>query len=74
MMANAGNRILTPTIIEEVNFKVWKDEAFSIWKEWSRVYPPKGQTQKLLASVAEWRCGGEARSRRYVVNRVIGGD
>ena len=46
-------RIITPTIIEEANFKAWRDEAFSIWKEWSRVYSPRSPTHKFLADVAD---------------------
>ncbi|KAI5854378.1 methylenetetrahydrofolate reductase-domain-containing protein [Tricharina praecox] len=47
-----GKEIITPTIIEEVNFKAWKEEAFSIWYEWSRVYPPRSPTAQFLAGVA----------------------
>ncbi|KAI5780807.1 methylenetetrahydrofolate reductase-domain-containing protein [Geopyxis carbonaria] len=47
-----GQEIITPTIIEEVNFKAWRDEAFTIWQEWSRVYPPRSATGALLADVA----------------------
>lgn len=32
---------------------MWNDEAFSIWKEWSRVYPLRGATQKLLGAIAD---------------------
>lgn len=47
-----GKEIITPTIIEEVNFMAWKEEAFSIWHEWSRVYPPRSPTAAFLANVA----------------------
>lgn len=33
-----GKEIITPTIIEEVSFRAWAEEAFGIWDEWSRVY------------------------------------
>jgi methylenetetrahydrofolate reductase (NADPH) len=33
-----GKEIVTPTIIEEVSFKAWAEEAFGIWGEWGRVY------------------------------------
>ncbi|KAG0126003.1 methylenetetrahydrofolate reductase-domain-containing protein, partial [Tuber indicum] len=48
-----GKEIITPTIIEEVSFKAWKEEAFSIWKEWARVYPPTSASSKLLMETAE---------------------
>ncbi|TVY48222.1 Methylenetetrahydrofolate reductase [Lachnellula occidentalis] len=33
-----GKEIVTPTIIEEVSFRAWAEEAFGIWAEWGRVY------------------------------------
>jgi methylenetetrahydrofolate reductase (NADPH) len=45
-----GKEIITPTIIEEVSFRAWAEEAFSIWREWGRVYGPgeKGQSSRTL--------------------------
>ena len=33
-----GKEIITPTIIEEVSFRAWAEEAFGIWGEWAHVY------------------------------------
>ncbi|KAH8591112.1 putative methylenetetrahydrofolate reductase 2 [Bisporella sp. PMI_857] len=41
-----GKEIITPTIIEEVSFRAWAEEAFGIWGEWGRVYSAKGQGAK----------------------------
>lgn len=60
----AGKEIVTPTIIEEVSFKSWLEEAYSIWKEWQRIYPPRSATSKLL---------GECWQDCWLVN-VIWGD
>jgi methylenetetrahydrofolate reductase (NADPH) len=60
----AGKEIVTPTIIEAVSFKSWLDEAYFIWREWQRIYPPKSQTSLLL---------GELRKDLWLVN-VIWGD
>ena len=60
----AGKEIVTPTIIEAVSFRSWTDEAFSIWKEWQRIYPTKSATGKLLR---------ETRNDVWLVN-VIWGD
>ncbi|OSS46634.1 hypothetical protein B5807_08966 [Epicoccum nigrum] len=60
----AGKEIVTPTIIEAVSFRSWRDEAFSIWKEWQRIYPTKSATGKLLR---------ETRNDVWLVN-VIWGD
>jgi methylenetetrahydrofolate reductase (NADPH) len=45
-----GKEIITPTIIEEVSFKAWAEEAFVIWGEWERVYGAgeKGGTSRRL--------------------------
>jgi methylenetetrahydrofolate reductase (NADPH) len=60
----AGKEIVTPTIIEAVSFKSWLEEAFSIWREWQRIYPPKSASSKLLS---------ETRQDVWLVN-VIWGD
>lgn len=44
----AGKEIVTPTIIEAVSFRSWVEEAYSIWTEWQRIYPPRSATSKLL--------------------------
>ncbi|PSN75321.1 methylenetetrahydrofolate reductase 2 [Corynespora cassiicola Philippines] len=59
-----GKEIVTPTIIEAVSFRSWLEEAYSIWKEWQRIYPAKSPTSKLLH---------ETRNDMWLVN-VIWGD
>ncbi|KAF2728390.1 methylenetetrahydrofolate reductase-like protein [Polyplosphaeria fusca] len=49
----AGKEIITPTIIEAVSFRSWLEEAYSIWREWQRIYSPKSATSQLLGSVRE---------------------
>jgi methylenetetrahydrofolate reductase (NADPH) len=60
----AGKEIVTPTIIEAVSFRSWLEEAFSIWREWQRVYPTKSPSGRLLS---------ETRKDVWLVN-VIWGD
>lgn len=43
-----GKEIITPTIIEEVSFRAWGDEAFRIWDEWRRIYPRNSATERFL--------------------------
>ncbi|KAE8355783.1 5,10-methylenetetrahydrofolate reductase [Aspergillus coremiiformis] len=43
-----GKEIVTPTIIEEVSFRAWGDEAFRIWDEWRRIYPRNSATERFL--------------------------
>lgn len=49
----AGKEIVTPTIIEAVSFRSWLEEAFSIWREWQRIYPPKSASSKLLSATRQ---------------------
>ncbi len=56
-----GKEIITPTIIEEVSFRAWMEEAFGMWREWQRVYPPKSETSRLLE-----RC----RNEYWLVNVI----
>ncbi|KXL44766.1 hypothetical protein M433DRAFT_134973 [Acidomyces richmondensis BFW] len=46
-----GKEIISPTIIEAVSFKAWLEEAFGIWAEWQRVYPPGSESSKLLEQI-----------------------
>lgn len=48
-----GKEIITPTIIEEVSFRAWAEEAFDIWNEWGRVYSPASPSAKLIKGVVE---------------------
>lgn len=52
-----GKEIITPTIIEEVSFRAWAEEAFGIWQEWARVYARPGRenegTRKCLENVRQ---------------------
>jgi methylenetetrahydrofolate reductase (NADPH) len=59
-----GKEIVTPTIIEAVSFRSWIEEAYSIWREWQRIYPTKSDTARLL---------GQTRGDVWLVN-VIWGD
>ncbi|RAK80390.1 methylenetetrahydrofolate reductase (NAD(P)H) MET12 [Aspergillus fijiensis CBS 313.89] len=43
-----GKEIVTPTIIEEVSFRAWGDEAYRIWDEWRRIYPKNSATERFL--------------------------
>ncbi|KAJ5908577.1 Methylenetetrahydrofolate reductase 2 [Penicillium taxi] len=45
-----GKEILTPTIIEEVSFRAWGEEAFRIWDEWRRIYHRGSATERFLDS------------------------
>ncbi|KAK4458376.1 methylenetetrahydrofolate reductase-domain-containing protein [Cladorrhinum samala] len=46
-----GKEIVTPTIIEEVSFRAWSEEAFGIWGEWAKIYGKGSESEKLLERV-----------------------
>ncbi|RSH84647.1 uncharacterized protein EHS24_006171 [Apiotrichum porosum] len=48
-----GQEIVQSTIIEEISFLAWKEEAFDIWREWSLLYPRASPARKLLEDVSE---------------------
>jgi methylenetetrahydrofolate reductase (NADPH) len=39
-------------MIDAVSFKAWREEAFSIWNEWRRIYHPRSPSAQLLTNVA----------------------
>ena len=43
-----GKEIVTPTIIEEVSFRAWGDEAYRIWDEWRRIFPRGSPSERFL--------------------------
>lgn len=43
-----NSQVLQTTIIEEESFKAWRDEAFSIWLEWSKLFPRNTPTNAFL--------------------------
>jgi methylenetetrahydrofolate reductase (NADPH) len=45
-----GKEIVTPTIIEEVSFRAWGEEAYGIWEEWRRVFARGSPEEKFLES------------------------
>lgn len=46
-----NREILQSTIIEEESFSAWCEEAFSIWREWQRLYTKKSASYKLLDNI-----------------------
>ncbi|CAM1508426.1 Fc.00g052740.m01.CDS01 [Cosmosporella sp. VM-42] len=48
-----GKEIITPTIIEEVSFRAWSEEAFGIWGEWAKVYGRGSDSEKFLNGIKE---------------------
>ncbi|KAH8117002.1 MTHFR-domain-containing protein [Phellopilus nigrolimitatus] len=50
-----GQEIAQSTIIERDSFISWKDEAFSIWEQWSLFYSPESEERSFLESVRRER-------------------
>jgi len=44
-----GREIVQPTVVDPDSFKVWKDEAFALWKSnWACMYADGSESKKLL--------------------------
>ncbi|KAH7033260.1 methylenetetrahydrofolate reductase [Microdochium trichocladiopsis] len=48
-----GKEIVTPTIIEEMSFRAWSEEAFGIFGEWAKVYPKGSESDRFLEKVRQ---------------------
>jgi len=47
-----GREIVQPTVVDPVSFRVWKDEAFTIWLEkWARLYERTDESFKILQEI-----------------------
>lgn len=41
-------------MVDPVSFKVWKDEAFALWREqWGKLYAEGSRSWNLLAAIAD---------------------
>merc|ERR1719161_249990 len=45
--------IRQPTIVDVNSFMAWKDEAFSLWGEWSSIYAEGSDSRKLIESISD---------------------
>ncbi|KAI9732000.1 MAG: hypothetical protein M1834_004451 [Cirrosporium novae-zelandiae] len=51
----AGKEIITPTIVEEVSFRAWIEEAWGIWREWRACFDKGSESQNLIDMISkEW--------------------
>ncbi|GAA6064554.1 hypothetical protein JCM10212_005781 [Sporobolomyces blumeae] len=50
-----GKEIVTTTLIEEMSFRAWAEEAFAIWREWSFLYPAQSPSRKFIRDVIDTR-------------------
>ena len=48
-----GKEIISPTIIEGISFRAWADEAFGVWREWERCYPPGSRSREVVRACAD---------------------
>lgn len=49
-----GREVLQPTVVDPVSFKVWKDEAFALWREqWAKLYPEGSPSRELLYHISD---------------------
>ncbi|GAA5862151.1 hypothetical protein JCM8547_007757 [Rhodosporidiobolus lusitaniae] len=50
-----GKEIVTTTLIEEMSFKAWNEEAFALWNEWSLLYPAASPSRAYVRSLHDSR-------------------
>ncbi|POY76656.1 putative Methylenetetrahydrofolate reductase (NAD(P)H) [Rhodotorula taiwanensis] len=50
-----AKEIVTTTLIEEMSFRAWCEEAFALWNEWSLLYPAKSDSRTFLRSISDSR-------------------
>lgn len=51
-----NSQVIQTTRIEEESFKAWRDEAFSIWSEWAKLFPRNTPTNRFLRQVHSDYC------------------
>lgn len=51
-----NSQIIQTTIISEESFKAWRDEAFSIWQEWIKLFPRNTPTNSFLRQAYDEYC------------------
>lgn len=56
-----GREVIQPTVVDPHSFKVWKDEAFSLWSDWAALYEENSTSRNILC---------EIRDNYYLVNLV----
>ncbi|KAK3818915.1 MAG: methylenetetrahydrofolate reductase-domain-containing protein [Benniella sp.] len=50
-----GKEIVQPTVVEVVSFMAWKDEAFELWNQWSKIYESSSPSAKVINTIRdEW--------------------
>merc|ERR1711904_433523 len=48
-----AREIMQPTVVDVNSFMAWKDEAFSLWGEWSSIYAEGSESRKLIESISD---------------------
>lgn len=48
-----GREIVQPTIVEAVSFMAWKDEAYELGMQWSKVYDAESRTRKVIEELMD---------------------
>jgi methylenetetrahydrofolate reductase (NADPH) len=52
-----GKEVVQPTVVDPCAFKIWKDEAFSLWRDkWSCLYEENSKSRQLLQYIMDTYC------------------
>ncbi|KAJ3197704.1 hypothetical protein HDU82_001390 [Entophlyctis luteolus] len=48
-----GQEIVQPTVVDGTSFMAWKDEAYELWNQWARVYPPNSKSTQVIQHISD---------------------
>ncbi|MFH4973756.1 hypothetical protein AB6A40_000465 [Gnathostoma spinigerum] len=51
-----GCEVAQPTVVDPISFRVWKDEAFGLWKSWANIYGDGSNGRQLLDKIHDEYC------------------
>ncbi|KAH3902129.1 probable Methylenetetrahydrofolate reductase 1 [Saccharomycodes ludwigii] len=51
-----NSEVQQTTIVEEESFKAWRDESFSIWLEWAKLFPRNSTSNNFLKHIYSKYC------------------
>jgi len=46
-----GQQIAQPTVVDPASFKVWSEEAFSLWQTWQVIYDEEDPSRSLIDEI-----------------------
>jgi methylenetetrahydrofolate reductase (NADPH) len=52
-----GKEVIQPTVVDPFAFKIWKEEAFSLWRDqWSTLYEEGSKSRQIIQDIMDTYC------------------